>query len=195
MSEHLAWVQWWACPWQSAHADWGAFDENPALKALYRSEHMQASARLGIAPLLAPMPNTTVLRLTLLSGEQLQRMLLLIDQVSCPVAGGPLNEEELLWCQRFSKALPPSNLLFDYEDPLQLLHHWVDPATWQRLRLRFARQRVLALEQQAHLRHDSSSRLDTLWQAVVWRITTLTNDDVRSQSNSLDTRDVLPAEN
>jgi ABC-type dipeptide/oligopeptide/nickel transport system ATPase subunit len=68
-------------------------------------------------------------------------------------------------------------LLSDNDDPLQLLRAWVEPTVWQRLRLRFARHRVLALEQNTHTFEDPHSRLDTLWQAVVWRITTTTNEE------------------
>ena len=83
-----------------------------------------------------------------------------------------LSSSEDLWCLRLSKALNPEALLFADDDPLQLLRAWVDPAVWQRLRLRFPSQRVVQLERKARVLEDAHSRLDTLWQAIVWRITT-----------------------
>ena len=49
----------------------------------------------------------------------------------------------------------------------------VEPATWQRLRLRFSRERVVEVEEKNVLIEYANSRLNTLWQAVVWRVTTL----------------------
>lgn len=83
-----------------------------------------------------------------------------------------LSGSEHLWCLRLSKALNPEALLFADDDPLQLLRAWVDPAVWQRLRLRFSSQRVVRLEHKPRVQEDAHSRLDTLWQAIVWRITT-----------------------
>ncbi len=50
----------------------------------------------------------------------------------------------------------------------------VQPASpvWQRLRLRFCFARVLELERSHRPYAGDASRLDTLWQAVVWRMTT-----------------------
>jgi hypothetical protein len=49
--------------------------------------------------------------------------------------------------------------------------------TWQRLRLSFPRPRVLELESLPRL-NNAPGRLDTLWQAVLWRATSSTANDV-----------------
>ncbi|MGY2228496.1 type III secretion protein [Pseudomonas tolaasii] len=189
MNDALAWARWWAFPWLTAHADWGRFSP----ETLYRSHHVSASAMLGISPCLAPPLSTTVLRLTQVSEQALDRALTLVDYISHNTAASFLPEDEQLWCRRFSKALPPNTLPLYDDAALHLLRLWVEPATWQRLRLRFARQRVLDLEKNERFFHDTHIRLDTLWQAVVWRITTLPTNGAPIDSNSLDTDDVMPS--
>ncbi|NVZ73141.1 type III secretion protein [Pseudomonas costantinii] len=87
-----------------------------------------------------------------------------------------LNQDQLLWCQRLAKALPTGPISMSIDDPLQYLRTWVAPAIWQRLRLNFARPRVLELEHHPKLA-DTHGRLDTLWQAAIWRATSTTVDD------------------
>ncbi|QJI27344.1 type III secretion protein [Pseudomonas sp. ADAK18] len=102
-------------------------------------------------------------------------MLTLIGSVCQAVRDNSLEENEYLWCQRLAKALPPDSLMLNIDDPLQYLRAWVEPAVWQRLRIGFANQRVLGLEKYSNL-PDSHGRLNTLWQAVIWRATAMTND-------------------
>lgn len=191
MSDTLAWAQWWALPWRSAHSEWGNFSQ----EALYRSHHASAGATFGIVPCLPPPLSITVLRLALVPTQTLDRALALIDHISHSAAQSPLPEDEQLWCRRFSKALPPSTLPLDDDAPLQLLRLWVEPATWQRLRLRFPRWRVLELEKKERSLNDARARLDTLWQAVVWRITTMPGHAPPTDSNKLDTSNVMPPKN
>jgi hypothetical protein len=72
-------------------------------------------------------------------------------------------------------------MLLPNDDPLQLLRSWVKPTTWQRLRLRFPCDRVLEMEKRTLSLENGHSRLNTLWQAIVWRITTMTNDNQPTQ--------------
>jgi hypothetical protein len=178
--EHLAWSQWWASPWSYAHDDWRG-DEYPAMDTLYRSGWLAPHSLLGVAACLPPMPNLTVLRLALATKEQLGLALVLIHNTFHPQAASTLSESHHLWCLRLSKTLPPAMLASD-TDPLQLLHSWVDAATWQRLRLRFPRERVREVESKGSI-PSVNSQLNTLWQAVVWRITTMANDNVPPDSN------------
>ncbi|WP_235205540.1 hypothetical protein [Pseudomonas fluorescens] len=67
-------------------------------------------------------------------------------------------------------------MLLYKDDPLQLLRTWLNPATWQRLRLRFPCERVIEMEKTTLSLEHSNSRLNTLWQAVVWRATATTHD-------------------
>jgi hypothetical protein len=184
MSEHLAWARWWALPWMSSHEDWRSFGQYPAIDGFYRCRQVMASTIEGIAPCLPPAHHPTVLRLALASSEQLDLALALIDSVCRPAIAAPLSEHQHLWCMRLSKALPPDMLLPD-DDPLQLLRTWVEPATWQRLRLRFPCQRVLELEKNPLSLENAYNRLDTLWQAVVWRVTTMTHEKAQPDSSEL----------
>lgn len=179
-NEHLAWAQWWAFPWKHAHEDWsnGAFS---AMDALDRSGGLIPCNLPGIATCLPPAPNATVLRLALASMAQLDLALTLIHGTFNPDASSALSESHQLWCTRLSKALPPALLLPD-ADPLQLLRSWVEPSIWQRLRLRFPRERVQKAEKQPAI-ESACSQLNTLWQAVVWRVTTTASDTMPPDSN------------
>ncbi|WP_206019175.1 type III secretion protein, partial [Pseudomonas viridiflava] len=84
-----------------------------------------------------------------------------------------VNEELRRWCQRLAKALAPAPILVNVDDPLHCLRAWVSPATWQRLRLSFDRHRVLDVEAYPRLLN-AHDRLDTLWQAALWRATSTT---------------------
>lgn len=172
---NLAWVQWWATPWLYSSEDWRTVDEHAALSMLYHSRHLRVGKIYGVAPCLPPTPQPTLLQLALASPDQLDLVLALIDSTCRPTYASALNENLQQWCNRLSKALPPDMLLPD-DDPLQLLRTWVNPATWQRIRLRFPRWRVLDLEKKSLALGDSYSRLDTLWHAVVWRIATINSD-------------------
>ena len=180
MSEHLIWAQWWAFPWKYAHKDW-ANDNYPAIDTLYHCGRLAPDNLTGIGACLPTAPHPTVLRLALASTEQLNLALTLVHGTFNPEAA-PLSDSHRLWCLRLSKALPPAMLSLD-ADPLQLLHNWIEPATWQRLRLRFPRERVRVVEKGNASSENTSSRLNTLWQAVVWRVTTLEDDQMPSDSN------------
>lgn len=177
MSEHLAWAQWWAFPWKASHDDWRTLDKHPAIAALCLSRFPVSGAVEGITPGLPPAPNPTVLELALAPARQLDFVLDLIDSICNPQTPTPLHEDHHLWCMRIAKALPP-HMLLPADDPLQLLRIWVGPTVWQRLRLRFPSTRVLELEQNTRSYAGDASRLDTLWQAVVWRMTTLSSNNL-----------------
>lgn len=167
MSEHLAWVRWWAYPWKNSHRDWQRQDEPRGIDVL---DAIRAST-LDIPPCLPPEPQHSQLRLVLASAGQLELMLALIRGTFSPGGATQLTEDHQQWCARLSKALSPEMLL-PQSDPLQLLRAWVDPATWERLRLRFPRSRVLEMEHNTGPLPMLNGRLNTLWQAVIWRATT-----------------------
>lgn len=179
--EHLAWAQWWAFPWHCAHEDWRG-DEYPALAALPRAGRLAPGNFAGIATCLPPAPHPIVLRLALATAEQLTLALTLIRGTFNPDAAAALNESHHLWCMRLSKAMP-AELLMPEADPLRLLHSWVEPVIWQRLRLRFPRKRVLDIEKATRLLENATSRLNTLLQAVVWRATSTASDPLLPDLN------------
>lgn len=176
MNETLAWVRWWFFPWSHAHEEWGACSQYSGLEALWRAEHVRASADLNISASLPQPPQATVLGLALASAEQLQELLVLLGHISHRPVDGEVSDAQHRWCLRLSKAIAVEALLPSDADPLHLLRAWVEPAVWQRLRLRFAPQRVLHLEAQHFAIDDIHGRLDTLWKALVWRITPSADD-------------------
>ncbi|WP_226939951.1 type III secretion protein [Pseudomonas aylmerensis] len=153
----------------SCHNDWAAVDRYVELRKRIRSHQECAANIYGIVPCLPPNPQPTLLKLALASTDQLELALALIDSTCRHTQTSVLDESQNQWCTRLSKTLPLDILQPD-DDPLQLLRTWVPSETWQRIRLRFPRSRILELEKQTFLLDDSLSRLDTLWQAVVWRI-------------------------
>ncbi|WP_178114434.1 MULTISPECIES: type III secretion protein [unclassified Pseudomonas] len=169
MSDAQTWAQWWAYPWTVSSPEWGV---PGALKPLYRSQHWLLGKKLSIAPCLPTPPNLALLRLIYGSPGQRELMLALIESICHPKSSSQLSEEHQLWCQRLAKALPPCSPLSEEQDPLRLLREWVPLPTWQRLRLSFPRQRVIELEQIPWL-SDAHGRLDTLWQAAIWRATSM----------------------
>lgn len=173
MSEELSWVTWWAFPWRNAHIDWltqTGFVETPALS---RSHHRRVSSLFGIEPGLPPASSSALLQLVLSTAQQRDLVLILVNEVYNTPHDKRLNQDQLLWCQRLAKALPPGPVSARIDEPLHYLRAWVSPAIWQRLRLGFARPRVLELEQHPKPA-DTHGRLDTLWQATIWRAASAT---------------------
>ncbi|WP_285427857.1 type III secretion protein [Pseudomonas sp. lyk4-R2A-8] len=183
MNSNLAWAQWWSAPWLQAHEDWRELDNYPAHLALHRTRQVVVGTYYGVAPCLPPPPDPVLLQLAIASAAQLELALALIGSVCRPACAQALDEELYQWCNRLSKALALDMAQPDV-DPLQLLRAWVPADTWQRIRLRFPRQRVLDLEAEILSRGDSQSRLDTLWHAVVWRIGGMSSNDSASSSEA-----------
>lgn len=174
----MAWAQWWAFPWRFAHEDWKD-SQYATIDALYRSRRSVPGDFMGVSTCLPPAPQPSVLRLALASSEQLALALILVHGTFNPQATPLLSENHHLWCLRLHKALPPEMLPLD-ADPLHLLHSWLEPTIWQRLRLRFSRERAYRIEQSPTCLENASSRLNTLWQAVVWRVTSMPSDSIVS---------------
>ncbi|MCR4538167.1 type III secretion protein [Pseudomonas sp. 18.1.10] len=190
MREQLAWAQWWAFPWEHAHQDWRN-DEYRAIEKLFHSGRSVPDKLAGFVACLPATPHATVLRLALASTDQLNQVLTLVSHTLNPAAAVPLSESHHQWCIRLAMALPPT-MLPPHADPLRLLHSWVEPATWQRLRLRFPRARVSEAETASVPLGNASSRLNTLWQAVVWRVTTTQSDNMPLSRADEETSDVMP---
>lgn len=176
----LAWAQWWAAPWLYAHDDWKSTYRYAALVELHRSGQVATGMHYGIVPCLPPIPDPALLQLAIASADQLDLGLALIEGICRPAYATALDEHHHLWCNSLSKALP-LNIVQPDNDPLGLLRAWIPPATWQRIRLRFPRQRVLDLQEKPMALDDSHSRLDTLWHAVVWRIGAMNHDSSASE--------------
>lgn len=190
MREQLAWAQWWAFPWKQAHEDWRG-EEYRAIERLFYSGRSAPDNLTGFKACLPAAPHATVLRLALATTDQLNLVLALVNHMFNPQASSPSSESHHQWCMRLSMALHPS-MLPPNCDPLRLLHSWVEPATWQRLRLRFPRTRVSEAEIANAPLENASGRLNTLWQAVVWRVTTMTSGNMPPSRTSEENSDVMP---
>lgn len=166
------WVRWWAFPWKNAHRDWSMQNSFVETEVLSRTHHQRVSLLFEIEPELPPRPSAPIFQLLLAcSAPQQDLALLLVKEIDNPSRDSRLNREQHLWCQRLTKAMTPEVLLpVNVDDPLHYLRAWVSPAIWQRLRLSFARQRVLELESHPRL-PNPHGRLDTMWQAALWRAT------------------------
>jgi hypothetical protein len=176
MSDDLRWAKWWACPWENAHIDWLTLTGFVETTALSRSHHARASNLFGIKAELPPPVSAALLQLVRSSSQQRDLILTLVNEVYNAPYDSRLSQGQLLWCQRLAKALPPGPTPLSIDDPLHYLRAWVTPATWQRLRLNFALERVLELEQHPTL-VDAQGRLDILWQAAIWRATSTSVDE------------------
>ncbi|NIL20248.1 type III secretion protein [Pseudomonas sp. ATCC PTA-122608] len=186
MSENLTWVRWWASPWEKAHQDWRTQTGFVETAVLSRSHHARVSHLFGINPELPPSPSPTLLQLVLICAQQRDLVLILVNEVCNAPGDSGLNQEQLIWCQRLAKALGPDPIPVNVDDPLQYLRAWVAPVIWQRLRLSFARSRILQVEQHPKLT-DPHGRLDTLWQAALWRTASNPSDDaLRARSENAD---------
>ena len=164
MNDADLWLQWWACAWHHAHPHWPALVATPAE---LRSLHAGASSRFGITPCLPCPPAASLRQLALAPLAQHDAWLQRIGHICRPTRPTALDATERLWCQRLGKALRPQGWLEPGDDVLQLLRAWVEPAVWQRLRLRFAPARIQTLEQKPLLAL-SAAKLQTLWQTVLW---------------------------
>jgi hypothetical protein len=176
MSRDLTWVRWWASPWENAHRDWRTHGSVEQAAALPRGQHHHVGRLFEIEPELPPPPSAPVLQVVLSCSQQQDLALLLVKEVCNPSHDSRLNEEQRLWCQRLSKALAPEPILANIDDPLHYLRAWVSPAVWQRLRLSFSRHRVIEVEKHPRLLNPHV-RLDTLWQAALWRATSTIFDE------------------
>lgn len=193
MRDELAWAQWWAFPWTCAHEDWRD-DKYHVLTRLYHCAKSVPASLAGVAPCLPPAPHPSVLRLALASADQLNLAMALVHNTFSPQAATLLSDSHHLWCLRLSKAFPPAMLTPD-ADPLQLLHNWVDPPIWKRLRLRFPRERVREVERINVLTENAGSRLNMLWQAVAWRAMARTTNQMHPEPGGEETDDVMPMHN
>ncbi|WP_434560204.1 hypothetical protein J3P95_01715 [Pseudomonas sp. Z5-35] len=173
MTVALDWVRWWSHAWREADRDWYP----PALglltaqhiDALARGQHAALARGFGITPCTAPQPRSAVQSLLCGTPRPLALACQLVANTCSPVtATGALSAQDRAWCERTAKALRPGHWLEQGQDPLALLRAWLDERTWERARLVFPRERILALES-LPAPQPPAAKLDTLWQSACWK--------------------------
>lgn len=174
MKRELLWVRWWCFAWLEADHSW----EPPELssislqrrQALARVYHQSLGSLYGISPHFPCRASDTLIDIALSDNVQLNKLMELASATCKPMQDFSLNEQDKEWCKRIARGLKPGQWLDIQQDPLCLLMQWVDDeAIWQRLRLRFQRERA-ELVPSSPQRPVSAKKLDTFWQAMVWRL-------------------------
>ena len=175
MNQAYRWAQWWAFAWRHAHPDWRNAQPVACEVALTRYRHCAVGKAFSIAPCLPCKPSAGLVYLALAQPSQYVLILQLIDNICRPLLQSQLDATQRLWCQRLAISLHTQGWLKPTDDALQLLRAWVEPQVWQRLRLRFAPQRIMVLEQKPAL-DILAAKLQVLWQAVLWHEQTYNPD-------------------
>jgi len=80
----------------------------------------------------------------------------------------PGEDAHEIWCRAVAKALRPGAWLAPaVHDPRQLLAAWAGTSCWARLRLSWAPGALPLVPDEM-----PANKLQTLWQSVLWRVTT-----------------------
>ncbi|KAA8712118.1 hypothetical protein [Pseudomonas cannabina] len=164
------WVSWWCNPWQWAHPAWRSrFAEGCGLSvsdcdALMTSRHGLFLQAMGIEPTQPPAPTEVLSRWLALTVSQQDHALDLARRVCFAKEAEGADGQ---WCQGLAKALRPAMWLQpDSQDERLLLGAWLGPDYWPRVRLFWAPGEVAE-----SLCDVPQNKLQTLWQAILWRIT------------------------
>lgn len=174
MSDRLRWVHWWTQPWWWADEQWwpDALRQLPRhrLASLACAQHQSLAAAFDVSPCQPEAPSP--LLQTLVESSVSQRLLILsLAQAMCnPRHEHGLSNEQHQWCERTARALRPGQWLGIDGESLGLLKAWTGTAVWERLRLQFPPDRVIPVEgASASVDMPPFKRLDTFWQAVIWK--------------------------
>lgn len=164
-------VGWWFTTWRWAHPSW--LESLPAKETVERlgaSRHREWQALLGVAACQPPAPGDAILQWLSLEDEQRNRAIDLAQQVCFPGAGTWMSAEHEDWCRSIAKAIRPGSWLTPgIHDSRLLLGAWLGGDCWDRLRVSWPKSEVgeLALPTDEW----PARRLETLWQALLWRVT------------------------
>lgn len=167
------WANWWCCTWRWMHPGWQPWVSGQAVAALSglsRSRHADLLQCLGVTPSPPPPPVAEVMHWLSLNAAQQVQALWLVQTICCAVSNDPHtgSEEDWAWCRGVAKALRPGRWLSDRViDARALLGSWLTPDCWTRLRLGWSPDETLAPAQGVPAR-----KLDALWRAVLWRVST-----------------------
>ncbi|MFC6478787.1 type III secretion protein [Pseudomonas asuensis] len=176
------WTQWWCNAWEEAHPTWKArFSEQVGLPlsiceqlAQHRCEAFMSFAEITTEQ--PPEPDDRVLQWLTLNAAQNELALMLVDHIcSSGHSDLPTLDEHDVWCRSVAKALRPGLWLHGHTaDPRLLLGVWLGVRYWPRLRLYWPLDSLSDLAGHSLLLNAAAvSKLQTLWPAVLWRVTAL----------------------
>ena len=173
MTTALTWVRWWSQGWREAERDWyspALGRLSPAhLDALARGQHAALGRSFGITPCTPPPPSPALQSLFCGLPGTLPLACELVANTCAPLtAADALSSQDRAWCERTAKALRPGHWLEPGQDSLVLLRAWLGERSWERARLRFPRNRIIALES-LPAPQPPVAKLDTLWQSACWK--------------------------
>lgn len=173
MSAALEWVHWWSHAWREADSDWHPptlrLLSAPQIDALARVHHAALARSFGITPCTPPQPSPAVQSLLCGAPRTLLLACELVANTCSPLtATDALCAQDRAWCERTAKALRPGHWLEQGQDPLALLRAWLGELTWERARLAFPRNRIIAIER-LPAPQPPASKLNTLWQSACWK--------------------------
>jgi hypothetical protein len=177
-SDETRWIEWWCAPWAWAHPAWkarfldlGGLAEDDLIDAPQgRQNAFLHSAH--IEPCQPPAPVDAMLQWLLLTADQQQQALHLAARI-CLTSVGDSDVPSAVsvhesWCRAVARALRPGVWLAPgIDDPRVLLAAWVGEHCWSRLRLSWPPDAVqpAAIDMPSH-------KVQTLWQSVLWRVST-----------------------
>nr|WP_288913858.1 type III secretion protein [uncultured Pseudomonas sp.] len=164
------WVRWWCNPWDWAHPAWqerfasSAGASIDACDALMVSRHGAFVQSVGIDPSQPPIIAESVLRWLTLTSSQRDRALALAQQICFTQT--ERDGADGRWCWAVTRGLRPGAWLKSQSHDARLvLGAWLGPPYWSRLRLAWPPDEVAESPVQA-----PENKLQTLWQAVLWRV-------------------------
>lgn len=168
---------WWCATWKWAHPSWLESWADAGVSAdiaqrLSTSRHREWQVLLGIEPQQPPMPNGAILQWLTLAEAQRELALNLAQRVCFPGPETTPPHEHEAWCRSIAKGLRPATWLsFDgLPDARVLLGAWVGSAYWQRLLTSWPRADAYGLS--LPNAEWPARRVEALWQALIWRVTT-----------------------
>jgi hypothetical protein len=176
------WTQWWCDAWEKAHPTWKMrFSEQAGLplsicEQLTRLRCEVFMSFAEIMPQQPPEPDDRVLQWLSLSTAQNELALMLVEHICSPGSSDRSKlDTHAAWCRSLAKALRPGLWLHGHTaDPRLLLGAWLGARYWPRLRLYWSLESLGEFAWHSPLFDAIAvSKLQTLWPAVLWRVTAL----------------------
>lgn len=195
MTVEIEWVRWWSQAWRKADRDWYSSAlrhlSAPQIDALARGHHAALARNFGMTPCTPPQPSPTLQSLFCGTLRTLPLACELVASTCVPLtATQALSAQDRAWCERTAKALRPGHWLEQGQDPLVLLRAWLGERTWERARLAFPRDRILAIES-VPAPQPPAAKLNTLWQSACWKAEQSLTPSTPIQTERHDARSAL----